>query len=159
MSPGDWFQRINLALSDLDVCLGQSVVIAAHPRAEKGLLETCYPGRTIVYGETAKLIKAASLVVVSNPTTSLGMVATFRKPAVVIRVPELWDGSWRQMQAYIEALDLDVFDYRDIPSHWSPRGINEDAYMKFLDLTVKRKGSPDLPFWEIVRGDLMTDGP
>lgn len=151
-----WFRVIDEALTQIERSLGEPVVIAAHPRAPRGSLESVYPAREVRYGQTAALIASASVVLFSDPTTALGMAAIHRKPAVAIRVPRLWDGHWLEMEEYVGMLGLEVLDVGNIPVDWVPRAVDSDAYAGFLERYVKRQGTPESPFWEEVRRDLLS---
>ncbi len=156
VSPEDWFQRINIALKHLDKSLGEKIVVAAHPRAEQGSLEPYYPDRKVIYGQTPPLIRAAPIVLFSDPSTSLSLAALFRRPAIAIRVPELWNGQWLEMRAYIEELNLRVVDYSGLPDNWEPPSVDEELYVQFVERYVKRKDSARRPFWDAVRADIAS---
>lgn len=151
----DWFRSVDEALTKIEACLGEPVVIAAHPRAPIGLLEQRYRGRKVLYGRTASVVAKASVVLFTDPTTALGMTAILGKPAVAIRVPRLWDGHWLEMSEYIDLMGLEVFEEGNVPAHWVPRAPDNSAYARFLDRYVKRQGTPEKPFWEEVRRDLL----
>lgn len=158
-SPKDWFQRINIALKHLDNSLGEKIVVAAHPRAERGFLEPYYPDREVIYGQTPALIRAAPVVLFSDPSTSLSLAALFHRPAIAIRVPELWNGQWLEMRAYIEELNLEIVDYSRLPENWVPPSADDDAYSHFVERYVKRNDSSSQSFWDAVRIDLDLNAP
>ena len=56
-----------------------------------------------------------------------------------------------QVRPYV----ADWFEAGSIPAHWVPRAIDMSAYSTFLDLFVKRRGTPEKPFWDEVRRDLL----
>ena len=151
----DWFRTVDAALTQIEECLGEPVLIAAHPRALIGSLENRYRGRDVLYGQTYSAIAGASIVFFTDPTTTLGMTAILGKQAVAIQVPRLWDGHWLEMKEYIELMGLEVLEPGRIPAHWIPRPVNKSAYSSFLERYVKRPGTPDKPFWDEVRRDLL----
>lgn len=155
VSANDWFGLIDAFLTQIEERLGQAVIIAAHPRALVGSLDQLYRGRRVLYGQTASLIASASVVLVSNPTTSLGMVALYGKPAVALRMPNLWHGFWLEMNEYVGQMGLELLDAGSIPESWVPKNVDSDAYSKFIQCYVKRRDTPDDPFWEAVRRDLL----
>lgn len=118
-------------------------------------METFYRGREVRYGQTAALIASASVVLVTDPSTALGMVAMYDKPAVVIRVPRLWFGHWLELAEYVEMLKLEILEAGSIPEGWRPRPVDGEAYARYIERYVKRKGTPDSPFWDEVRRDLL----
>ena len=154
-----WFALVNEALTEIEHRLGEPVVIAAHPRAPRGLLESRYSGRDVRYGQTAALVASASVVLATDPSTSLAFAAIFDRPATVIRIPPFWWGHWLELQEYVDKLGLEVLDCRSIPKDWEPREVDRDAYASFMSRYVKRPGTPDSSFWEVVRQDLSLTSP
>lgn len=149
-----WFAGINGALNAVSRVSGVPVVVAAHPRADPGSLDACYPGLDVVHGSTARLIGSAEFVLVSDPTTSLGMVAYFGKPAVVLRPPRLFDSHLVELDRYAGLLGLQEIPIDKVTDFWRPPQADVTAYRKFVSRYMKHPGTPMVPFWQAVAEDL-----
>ena len=149
-----WFSGINRALDDVSRESGAPIVVAAHPCAEPGSLDAHYPGREVVYGSTDQLIGSSQFVLLSDPTTALGMVAFYGKPAVVLRPPRLFDSHLVELDRYAELLGLETMALDQVASRWHPPQADLAAYREFLGRYVKHPGTPMEPFWQVVALDL-----
>ena len=142
----------------LEACdrAGQHVVVAAHPRAARGSLYSFYPGRTIVHGETAKLISSCRYVLTIEGSTSLGMAAAMGTPVVIVaddRVPPYVQALAKGYHRSLDAPMLQVGSLFQTPINLS---FDERAYTDYVRRYVKRPGSPMVRFWAMVADDLKS---
>jgi hypothetical protein len=142
----------------LEACdrAGQHVVVAAHPRAARGSLYSFYPGRTIVHGETAKLISACRYILTIEGSTSLGMAAAMGTPVVIVaddRVPPYVQALAMGYHRSLDAPMLQVGSLFQTPINLS---FDERAYTDYVRRYVKRPGSPMVRFWAMVADDLKS---
>ena len=150
----EWFSGINGALDAVSRESGVPVLVAAHPRAESGSLDAYYPGRDVVHGSTAELIGSSEFVLLSDPTTSLGIVAYYEKPAVVLRPPRLFDSHLVELDRYAALLGLEEIPIDHVAERWHPPQADVAAYREFIGRYMKRPGTPMEPFWQAVAADL-----
>jgi hypothetical protein len=150
----EWFSGINAALDSVHRASGVPVVVAAHPRAERGSLDAHYPGRDVVHGATAQLIASSEFVLLSDPTTSLGMVAYFEKPAVVLRPPRLFDSHLVELDRYAALLGIEEIPIGQVSDLWHRPQADLADYREFVRRYMKRPGTPMEPFWQAVAADL-----
>jgi hypothetical protein len=102
----DYSEILCRGLDQIEKKLGTKVVIAAHPRANEGVMEPWYGGRTLIYGKTTELIADATAVIVANGSTSIGMAAVFQRPLVLLsssRFDPIIQGT---IKAFAQALAL-----------------------------------------------------
>ena len=151
----EWFAAINAGLNVIEDSTGERVVVAAHPRAQAGSMDQWYHGRKVEYGDTESLIRNSSSVLISDPTTSIGMIAWHRRPATVLRGRRLFDSHLIELDQYASLLNFEVVDLDSIPPSWQPPSVDEAAYASFVTSYVKRPGTPMLPFWDVVASDLL----
>ncbi len=151
----EWFAAINTGLDLIEDSTGERVVVAAHPRAQAGSMEQWYQGRTVEYGTTESLIRNSSSVVISDPTTSIGMVAWHRRPVTVLRGRRLFDTHLIELDQYANLLNFEVVDLDSMPPSWQRPAVDEVAYESFVTSYIKRADTPMLPFWEVVASDLL----
>ncbi len=151
-----WFGFVNRALDEFAAASGLEVIIAAHPRAQPGSLDTVYSGKRVVHGQTESLIHSAKCVVISDPTTSIGMAAWHGRPITVVKCGRLFDTHQLELEQYADLLALEVLEPGRIPVDWSPPAVKASAYERFLRAYVKRPGTPTSTFWEVVVTDILS---
>lgn len=145
-------------LAHLEQDLGIEAVIAVHPRAAPGVMEPCYGGRRLIYGDTAQLVANAE-VVITQASTSIGLAAVFRRPVVVMNSTKFYLESQMYANAIAQALEADVLDLDAVELPRLSPGVTEDAYQEYVEQFVKRRGTPELPFWSIVAAELQPLAP
>ena len=151
-----WFAGVNSALMRIDRALGQEISVAAHPRATPGSLDTHYPNRSVHYGQTLELVRDASLVVISNPTTALGYAVIFEKPVLVLQGESIFESHANELLQYAGLLGLEVLALDDVPEDWQPTTVDRKKYSKFRHQYIKSEGSPEAPFWSLLLRDART---
>ena len=156
IGPRAWFKLVNGVLDDLAAASGLEVTVAAHPRADPGSLDAMYAGKRVVHGQTASLIRAAKSVVITDPTTSIGMAAWYRRPITVVKCGTLFETHQIELEQYADLLNLEVLEPGSVPVNWSPANVDLLAYTRFIQAYVKQPGTLTLPFWEVAANDLLS---
>ena len=148
------FYSLNLkCLKELQVRLGGSCVIAAHPKAQTGQLENFYDPYPVMYRSTAKLV-AHSICVIGEPSLSLGMAAWFNKPAIMLWSKDLPDWMKQLIKDYQDALDCAVWNVDD-KSTWQMPVVNLERYKTYRETYLKKPGTPNRLFWEFAAEKLQ----
>lgn len=150
----EYFRRLCLVLGALEDHLGTSIEVAAHPRAEPGSAEVKYAGRRVYYGETAKRIRRSSLVILTGASTAVGMAVAWSKPIIMIRADGIHAYERARNDALVSALDLPVWQFGGFlrRDNWSQT--SRDLYEAYMERFVKRRGTPEMPFWTVVADSL-----
>ena len=78
----EYYPKINLLFEELERMLRLPVVIAAHPRATGNPAAT-FNGRTVISGNTCRLVRDAALVL-THCSTANNFTVIYKKPAVVV---------------------------------------------------------------------------
>jgi hypothetical protein len=143
-------------LAHIERQLGLQAVIAAHPRATPGILEPWYEGRTIVYGESIRLIANAE-VVVAEASTSLGIAVLCRRPIVLMSAAVFFPESQMYTHAFARALSTDVLDLDASELPPLSLDVDENAYHRYVEQFVKRPDTADVPFWSVVASEILSD--
>lgn len=138
---------------------GLPVVIAAHPRAPGGgVLEGLYGHRAVVYQATAEAIARSSLVLMSHPSTAVTLAAALRKPVVVMTCDaDHRYQQWGQRQL-AKALHLDTLSVDRLPTSFGVPAIDVAAYSRFFTSFIKRPGTSQGSFWNLVAAHIDTAG-
>lgn len=136
----------------LEEKLASNVVIAAHPRSHYENHPDFFQGRKVVRGQSSKLVKNAKLVILHGSAAAY-FPALYRKPMLFV----MTDGLLKTDLAR----DIRLFAacFGKTPVNIS-KGLNIDLedelivddkkYAKFENDFIKKKGSEELPYWQIV---------
>jgi hypothetical protein len=151
-----WFERIRGLLHHVTDVDGIQPVVAGHPRGIGVSMFELYAPYEVVFHKTADLIRNAKLVV-AEVSTSIGLVAWYKKPLALIWLPGLPAWSQRQIATFQEALGCEVWDVTADPSTWAPPEVNEEKYDEYIRNHVKLPGTPMKKFWDVVVETLDTE--
>lgn len=147
---------IAIALNGIESRLGLQIIVAAHPRAKPGELEKLYPGRQVIYGRTAQLIRSARLVVVADGSTSTHIAIGMERPLIFIKSKQLdtlgqkWNQLWSESLG-VPVIDLDVGVFPDLKY-----GVDLVRYNSYFSSNIKFRNTPEVLFWEHVADQLCS---
>jgi len=155
MSEIEYYRELRAALATIADSASKEIIVAAHPRAKMGTLDSSLRPFKVKYGMTPELISQAKLVL--DPSFSAGV--SF---AVMSRVPIVFLSS-HQFGASVESgqktlvnllktfkvslCDVSKFD-------WNNLTVDTDSYVKYENTFIKREGSLEEPFWQQVIQDI-----
>ncbi|MCG3769383.1 MAG: hypothetical protein JW384_00505 [Nitrosomonadaceae bacterium] len=143
-------------LTRIEAQMSFDSVIAAHPRAEPGVMEPWYGHRRIIYGRTPELIASSQFVVAQGDSTSLLMAVLLRKPVMIITALPLRRAIARLRKDLMRELRLQEPNFLNTHSSLMVPRVNERAYKKFVEKYVKRPGTDDRHFWDVVAEDILS---
>ncbi len=144
------------ALDEIEKRLGTEVVIAVHPRANLGVMEPWYGGRTIVYSQTVGLVAGATVVIVAEGSTAIGLAALFRRPLALLASSESDSSIQGMNRSYARALDIPLIDLDAPELPPFNLNVNEEAYAQYVEKYIKRPGTPEEPFWSVVASEIVS---
>ncbi len=151
-----WFSSVRAAFDHIETALQMPVAIAPHPRASRDQAHKWYGGREVLSGTTAQSIRDSELVLVTDPTTTLGIVAALQRPCLGLRAPLIHARSNAEFQVYTDALGIPVIDFDSLPQTLAPPLPDFHKQARFVEDYVKRTGTPDQDFWEFVASRIAT---
>ena len=152
----DYSEIVCRGLDQIEKKLGTEVVIAAHPRANEGVMEPWYGGRTIVYGKTTELIANATAVIASNGSTVIGMAAVFQRPLVLVSSSNFESFDQGMTRAVSQELSTPIIDLDAPELPTISLDVNVDAYNQYIQKYVKRSRTPEEPFWSVVASEILS---
>jgi len=144
------------ALDEIEKRLGTEVVIAVHPRANLGVMEPWYGGRTLIYGQITELVAGATVVIVAEGSTAIGLAALFRRPLTLLASRRSDSYIQGMNRAYAQALDMPLIDLDAPELPPLTLDVNEEAYAQYVQKYVKRQGTPEEPFWSVVASEIVS---
>lgn len=83
VDPDIYYDQINKYFDKIEAQFNMPVVIAAHPKAQKYKEKNYFNGRTVFFGESARLCKDAEFVI-AHDSTSINFAICFDKPLHLI---------------------------------------------------------------------------
>jgi hypothetical protein len=139
---------------------GLAVVVAAHPRSCYEEHPDYFGGRPVVRGGTIKLVRNADAVI-AHSSTAVAFAVLYRKPVVfAASAPQLASPDGLLICAMARSLAKSVIDLAlPVPADWKEElKTDEAAYADFRRRYIKKDGSPEKPFWDIVADHLGLPG-
>ena len=152
----DYSEIVCRGLDQIEKNLGVDVVISAHPRANEGVMEPWYGGRTIVYGQSVELVAGATAVIASNGSTVIGMAAVFQRPLVLISSSAFDPLDKDLIRAFSQELSTPIIDLDAPELPPLTLVVNEEAYAQYVQKYIKRPGTPEEPFWLVVASEILS---
>lgn len=154
ISIGEYSEMVCRAIDEIEKRLGNEVVIAVHPRAVSGQMEPWYGGRTLIYGRTTELIANATAVIDVDGSTAIGLAAVFQRPLVLLSSSKTGFETQGRNKAFAQALDTPLIDLDSPELPPFILEVNESAYTEYVQKYIKRKGTPEEPFWSVVASEI-----
>lgn len=152
IKPDRYFQLLDGVFTAIEKELKLEVVIAAHPRSDYDRMPDYFKGRRRVKGETASLVRTASLVL-THCSTAVNFATLFHKPISFLMFAEADKtpiGTVIRAMASMHGkkpIDID----KECAVDWRGElAVNEEAYDAYRRSYIKSDGSQDIPFWQIL---------
>ncbi|WP_294597258.1 hypothetical protein [uncultured Rikenella sp.] len=79
----EYYRTINSFFRQIEARYGMPVVIAAHPKAIEYKKRDFFDGRTVLFGQTAALVRDCNFVL-AHGSTSIGFAVIFNKPVAIL---------------------------------------------------------------------------
>lgn len=149
-----YFSGMNAFFDTFEKKYGLEVIIAAHPRARYDLRPGLWGDRKLISGETATLVKNASVVLV-HQSTSVSYAVLWKKPIVYLTSNELAEsflgGRIQSSSDLLGALLINVDQPISLPPVEKINIIDEELYYKYKEFYIKLPKTPELPVWNIFK--------
>ena len=154
ITPDNYYPKICNFFKTLEKNMNTEIVIAAHPRSDYDNLPDYYCGRTIIKGETARLVKESSFVI-AHMSTSINFAVLYEKPILFVTMDDfLILGKYptglfiSTIASELGKIPINVDQVSEFD--WDKEmEINKEAYLRYRTLYIKKQGTPEKPIWEI----------
>lgn len=136
---------------------GVCINIAAHPRSKYEEYPDYFGGRRVIRGKTAQMVKESEFVI-AHSSTSLNFAVLFGKPVIFITTKELQQSSYqgpfiKLMASWFGKLPINIDNPIEID--WDKElTVDKKAYSKYKNCYIKKNGSEELPFWQVVSNQI-----
>jgi hypothetical protein len=131
---------------------GKKIVIGAHPRSQYEQHPDYFGGRLVARGKTVELVKDAAFVIL-HWSTAVNFAVLFRKPLLFITTNEIEESEYSAYAIVMaSAFGKRVINLNNTSAiDWDKElAVDEEAYDKYKNRYIKRDGTEELPFWQIV---------
>lgn len=152
IDPNKYYKGINCFFNYIEDKLNISVVIAAHPRSQYEFHGDLFNGRRVIKGKTINLV-AHSRVVLTHGSTSINFAVLYKKPIIFTTFNQIKNSYYSSLiwnfaaQFNKKPINID----KKFPSNiQSELVIDEKSYSAYISNYIKRPGTPEKPFWDIV---------
>ena len=89
IEPSIYYERLNAFFDYVEDRYNLKIVVAAHPRSNYEDYDDCFKGRAVIKNDTCTLIKYSEFVIY-HFSNSLGYLAIYKKPVIVISTEEVY---------------------------------------------------------------------
>lgn len=152
--PADaYYERMVAFFDNLESQHDVKIVIAAHPKANYSDKPGVFGARTIIQHQTGRLVRESGFVIL-HQSMSLNHAVLHAKPMIFVVTEDvlshLIEDPHPQWLANTFGKTLHNLDQGlDIDFETEMR-VDEEAYRTYINNYIKKTGSPERPFWEIV---------
>lgn len=155
MNAQSYYTKIAKVLNKIGQELGKELIIATHPKAEKGKIEPFVGNIKVVYGETPNTILASALCLLHS-STSIDQVVLLGKKMVFVLCDEVLNSPIEigtQLMAnefhkpvlviedYLKNSMFNIEDYSKI---------DEQYYHKYITNNIKAGNNINIPYWQYI---------
>lgn len=148
-----YYDQMRSLFDHIEKFLGLHVVVAAHPRSHYENLPGIFGDRPVIRNRTPELVRNAGLVVV-HQSMSLNFAILFEKPMVFVVTDDymrylIEDPHPQWLANYFGKKLHNLDEGISINLHEESR-VEREAYHSYRNDYIKKDGSPDLSFSQIV---------
>ena len=154
----EYYPRLCSFFDFLEHSYGVRINIAAHPRSKYEELPDYFGGRSVIRGKTIQMVKESEFVI-AHASTALNYAVLFSKPVIFITTNKLqqsFEGPLiKVMSSWFGKQPINIDDPLELD--WEKElTVNEQAYSKYKNCYIKKNGSKELPFWQLVSNKIKT---
>jgi len=157
VTPERYYSLLCKFFSRVEKETGLEVVIAEHPSSMYEKHPDYFENRRVIRGKTSELIRDSEFVLM-HYSTSISFAILYNKPVIFFVTKEI-EQSKRDI-GFIQAFSLELNKgYINIDNNYNINWdkeltIDKEAYANYKEKYIKRKGTEDKLFWQIVADEI-----
>lgn len=152
IDPNKYYKGINRFFDYVEDKLNLPVIIAAHPRSRYDIHKNFFNNRKLIKGKTINLV-AHSRFVLTHATTSINFAVLYKKPIIFTTFDQLGNSYYKHLicnfAAQFKKKPINI-DKKFPANIQSELVIDEKSYSAYILNYIKKPGTPEKPFWNIV---------
>lgn len=149
-TPEEYYPAICNFFDFLEKNYNVNIIIAAHPRSH----HECYPDyfgrRPVIRGKTVELIRKSKFAIL-HWSTAVNFCVLFKKPMIFTttnKLQQIIGTNLETMSSLFGKKVINLNNFLNIDLNENLK-IDEKAYLDYKHSYIKRKGSEELPFWQV----------
>ncbi len=155
-TPEEYYPLLCRFFDFLEDNYGTRIIIAAHPSSRYEELPDYFGGRPVIRGKTVQMVRKSEFVI-AHSSTSLNFAVLFGKPVIFITTNKLQQSSHgpfiKLMASWFGKRPINIDNPIEID--WDKEfTIDKEAYSKYKNCYIKKNGSEDLLFWQVVNNKI-----
>jgi len=158
IDPESYYSSLRIFFSRVEKETGFEVVIAAHPKSMYEKHQDYFGGRLIIRGRTRDLIRDSSFVLM-HYSTSVNFAILYNKPVLFFITEDIERSrvDMNLVRAYTLALSKGYVNIdKSYSIDWNKElKINKEIYINYKERYIKKRGTKEKPFWQIVADEIM----
>ncbi len=148
-----YYAKLRQFFDYLEDRFGVKIMIAAHPRSQYEDKPGIFGNRPVICGKTLEFVKQSGFVII-HQSMSLNFAVLYRKPLIFTITDDteqyLIEDPHPQWLADYFGKKLHNLDREFDIDFTEEMKINDYAYRTYKNDFIKKQGSEELPFWQIV---------
>jgi hypothetical protein len=157
LTPKQYYYSLCNFFNRVEKETGLNIIIAAHPRSKYEEHQSYFEGREIVRGRTIELIRDSDLVLM-HYSASLSFAVLYNKPILFFATGEMekCTSEVKKICAYSSELNKQFINIDVIYKiDWDKElTVDKETYANYKEKYLKRKGTEEKPFWQIVADEV-----
>ena len=134
-----YFTKNKNCIKYLENFLNTKCIIAAHPKAEKGILEKYYNNLEIKYKQSASIVKH-SQIVIAEASLSISLGVWFKKPIILLQHKKAPNWINDILINFKNEIGCELWDIDD-KSTWKMPKVDNSKYFNFCKKYLKRRNN------------------
>ncbi|NQV73002.1 hypothetical protein HQ496_07755 [bacterium] len=155
MSEIEYYRELRAALATIADSASTEIIVAAHPRAKMGTLDSSLRPFKVKYGMTPELISQAKLVLDPSFSAAVSFAVVNRVPIVFLSSHQFGTSVELGQKTLVKLLNTFRVSLRDVSKfNWNNLTVDADSYVNYENTFIKREGVLEEPFWQQVIQDI-----
>jgi hypothetical protein len=158
ISPEAYYPRLRCFFDRVETETGARVVVAAHPRSQYRPEDHLFGDREVIRGRTVELVQRAGFVML-HASQSVGFAVMFNKPTISLTMDAFETATAHAGYPYNALIHIIASELgntrlnidREEDIDWDRvLSVDAEAYTRYRARYIKKAGSPEEPYWQIV---------
>lgn len=152
----EYYPRMCRFFDMVEKQLNVEVIIAAHPRSHYDNCDPLFGGRRVIRGKTFELVRSTKFTI-AHSSTSINFAVMLEKPIIFVTTDKIKLGDTgpyiAKMSELLGKKEINLDGELDIDFEREMK-IDNMAYSMYKNDFIKKTGTDDLMFWQVVSNQL-----
>ena len=147
-----YYSELANAFDAIEKKFGLTIVIAAHPSANKKTISDYFRGRNVFFGNTSGLVQSSDLCI-THWSYSINFAVLFKKPIILLTSASIKKLNRNYLtDSYSSELGISPVNTSDgiINLRGQSRSVSHNHYQSYTHRYIKKINTPERQFWDVV---------